>query len=510
MGKKIVESRRNFLKASAISAAGFAFVGTAAKKAAAAPISTTLVNLSTTPVNMDVDNLRVAYITDAPAGTVTSTSMVRSTSYPGFDNFNSPTNTTTGVNYAAVQSNLDKLACALAAKTDATQAWATLLKIPASKTWATAKIAIKPNSRFNAHPCVPILAKICRVLLGFGALPGNITIYDGDGNPGLYNTTNYVGTDATLIPSGIIYSTGYANNLTWPASAGGETFGAVSCLVGADILINISANKGHDQWVEYSGVTMCQKNHKGTIVFHCDDNVANPGVLGTQRLVNSNSCVYVAGNIPAAYPALQQLCIIDSLWLGNNGDYNGGIADKNNANSIVMGTFAGATDYVGTMKIRKYKFNAGTDANSGWNQPIVDRFVTGYGYPTSAITTVMTPVAANMAGPGIVDASGIITSTLPEENRDLTRQNSVQISVSGNGARPFNTSLSLSNGETVQSAEIFSVQGRKVRTVALNSGSNRILWDGRTDSGSLAKTGNYVVRIRGQKSVISGDVVLSR
>ena len=124
------------------------------------------------------------------------------------------------------------------------------------------------------------------------------------------------------------------------------------------------------------------------------------------------------------------------------------------------------------------------------------------------MTTVMTPVTG--AGPGLVDASGILTSTLPQENPHLSRQGIVQISVSGNGIRPFNTTLNLSKGETVQSAEIFNVQGRKVRTLALNSGSNRIVWDGRTDSGSLAKPSNYIMRIKGQKTMVSGDLVLSR
>jgi hypothetical protein len=506
MSKKISESRRNFLKASAISAAGFAIVGPMAKKGKAANINTTLVNLSTTPVNTDVDNLRVAYLTDAPVGTVTATSMVRSTTYPGFDSFNNPTNTTTGVNYAAVQSNMDKLACALANKTDVTAAWATLLKIPSTKTWATAKVAIKPNARFDAHPSVAIVAKICRVLVGFGVLPANITIYDGDGNPSLYNNGTYVGADAKLIPSGIVYSTGYVNNVTWPASAGGETFGAVSCLANADILINISANKGHDQWGEYSGVTMCQKNHKGTILFNCND---GDGTKGTLRLVNSNSCVYVAGNIPAAYPALQQLCIVDSLWLANNGDYNGGIANGNNGNSIVMGTFAGAVDYVGTMKIRKYKFSAGANAGSGWNQTIVDRFITGYGYPATANTTVLNPLGVGVAGAGLVDALNWPDPVLPQENAQLSGKGNVRFSISGNGIKTMNTNLYLGKSETVQSAEIFNVMGRKVRTLAASSQS-RIIWDGKAENGSIAKAGNYIVKVIGSRTTASESFILTR
>jgi hypothetical protein len=505
MSKVISGNRRNFLKASALSAAGFAIIGPMGRKARAAgtQINTTLVNLSTTPINQEVDNLRVAFITDSSMFYSTANPMP----YPGWDILNNPSNKTNGLNYAVVQSNLDKLACALTGKTNPSDAWPLLLKIPASKTWPTAKAAIKLNASFGDNPNIPIVAKICRVLVGFGMPAGNITLYDanGNGNIGMYNNTSYIGSDSKLIPTGVVFGPGgghYPNTIVFPASAGGESIGVTDTVDGVDILVNIAVNKGHDQFDEYSGVTMCQKNHKGTIIFSCND--GNKG-LGIQHLVNVNSCDYIAGKIPSAYPAKQQLCIVDSLWFGINNTYTGLCNDGKNGNSIVMGTFPGAVDYVATMKIRIAKYAATT-----WNQPIVDKFVTGYGYADAAKTTVMTSVAANVAGPGLVDASGIITSTLPEENKDLTRQNSVQISVSGNGIRPFNTSLSLSKGETVQSAEIFSVQGRKVRTVALNSGSNRIFWDGRTDSGSLAKTGNYVVRIRGQKSVISGDVALNR
>jgi hypothetical protein len=497
MSKKVLKSRRNFLKASAVSAAGLAVLGPGLKKASAAPINTTLVNLSTTPINTGVDNLRVAFIQDAPSGTVTATSMVRSTAYPGWDNFNSPTYAT-GVNFAAVKTNMDKLACALANKTDVTAAWAALLKIPSTKTWATAKAVIKPNAFAGDHPSVPIVSRICEVLIGFGMPAANITIADQGGNCGIYLGTGKCPAGVVATSEGGVNNTG--TTIVFPASAGGESCSALACVNSADILVSIGCNKGHDQFNEFSGVTMSQKNTKGAIWFGCNNNNAT---LGIQKLVNNNSCVYMVGNIPTSYPAKMQLYIVDSLFMGNAGDWGGGITDGNNGNAIVMGTFGGAVDYATTMKIRVTKFAAST-----WNQPIVNAFITGYGYPASAITTVMTPVTG--AGPGLVDASGILTSTLPQENPHLSRQGIVQISVSGNGIRPFNTTLNLSKGETVQSAEIFNIEGRKVRTLAHSSGSNRIVWDGRTDSGSLAKSSNYIVRIKGQKTMMSGDLVLSR
>ncbi len=499
MARKVSENRRNFLKTSAVGAAGLMIGLPLLKKVQSAPLTTTLVNLSTTPINTDIDNLRVAYITDP--GMVLNSS-VANTPYPGWDSFNNPTNATTGVNYSAVQTNMDKMACALANKTDATTAWATIFKIPASKPWGSAKAALKVNAFANDHPSVPIVAKICRVLVALGMPAGNITIYDAHATPAMYNNATYVGANSQLIPTGVVFSSdGFPNQIVMPASAGGETISITKAVDGVDIIVSIACNKGHDQVSEYSGVTMSQKNHKGTMFFGCNDaDVTN----GIQRLVNANSCDYIAGNIPAAYPARQQLCIVDSLWCSRDQEWQGDIDSGMNANSIVMGTFAGAVDYVGTMKVRISKYAAST-----WNQTIVDQFITGYGYPASAKTTVMTAVAPNVAGPGLVNAASTV-STLPDKDPNRSRQKSVQFTLSGNGARNANTNLYLGNGETVQSAEIYNTRGQRVRALQLRSGTNQIVWDGRTDSGNLATPGNYVVRIKGQKSVASGDVALSR
>jgi len=492
MSKKILVSRRNFLKTSAIGAAGLAVIGPGLKKSSAANITTNLVNLSATQINKDVDNLRVAYITDS--------TMVRSPNYPGWDSFNNPTNTTTGVNYTVVESNMDKLACALANKTNASDAWALLLKIPSTKTWATAKAAIKVNAFASAHPSVPIVAKICRVLVDMGMAATNITIFDANASPGMYNNSTYVGANSQLIPTGVVFSSdGFPNQIVFPASAGGETIKITKAIDGVDIFVNIAVNKGHDQLNEYSGVTMTQKNHKGTMFFGCND---GDGTKGLQRLVNANSCDYIAGNIPAAYPAKQQLCIVDSLWCTDSGTWTGSITNGKNANSIVMGTFAGAVDYVGTMKIRQQKFAAST-----WNQTIVDGFITGYGYPASAKTTVMTPVTG--AGQGLVDAS-TVTETFPRENANHTREGIVNVSVSGNSIKTVNTNLYLAKGETVQTAAIFNMQGKMVRQLSVHSGSMQIVWDGKLDNGRIVQAGSYIVKVQSEHATASGEFLIAR
>ena len=151
------ESRRNFLRASVTGAAGVALIGPLANKAKAAEIPTTLIDLSKTPINTDVDNLRVAFVKDS--------TMLRSATWGGFDTCNNPSNTTTGVNYPVVKDNMDKLACALVNTKNPTSAWAKLLKIPSSKTWATAKAVLKVNTFSGNFPSVAIVAKICDVLI---------------------------------------------------------------------------------------------------------------------------------------------------------------------------------------------------------------------------------------------------------------------------------------------------------------------------------------------------------
>jgi hypothetical protein len=489
MSKKVSEGRRNFLKASAVGAAGFAILGPGVKKAKAAPITTNLVNLSTTQINQNIDNLRVAYITD--------TAMLRSTTYPGWDSFNNPTNTTTGVVYSVVKDNMDKLACALANKTNPTDAWATIFKIPASKTWATAKAAIKVNAFASAHPSVPIVAKICEVLIGKGMPAASITIFDMGGNCGIYSGTG-------KCPTGVLTSSAGGNTVNFPASTGSYAFDASTCLDNIDIFINIAVNKGHDRIHSFSGVTMCLKNMRGAVNFgHAGEEPNGDPVQGVARLVAVNSCDYVVGKIPSTYPSKLQLCIVDSLWGANAADWTGTIVSNNDIRSISMGTFPGAVDYATTMKIRTKKFNAST-----WNQPIVDKFMTGFGYSAGDITTLMTETTGS--GKGLVDASKVSVETLPQENANLSRHGYVHVSVSGSGVKTFNSNFYFAKGETVQSAGIFNVQGRMVRSLKVHPGSMQVLWDGRSDNGRIVPAGNYILKVQSGHTTASTEILVSK
>jgi hypothetical protein len=485
MKKQVSNSRRSFLKTSAATTAGLAIIGPGMKKASAATINTQTINLSTTPINTDIDNLRVASITDSK--------MMTKVQYGQFVDFNGKSAAPI-VDYAVVKANMDRLACALAAKTTPAEAWGTIFKIPATKTWATAKAAIKVNGFAGMHPAVPIVAKVCEVLIGKGMLPANISIMES----GPYG--DFMGA-GKQIPNGVATNNNKGDTLSFPDKT---TSSCASALSDADIAVDIAVNKGHDRYDEFSGVTMCLKNHFWTI--DCGHQGATNSL---PKLVRNNSCDHLIGKIvagnAASYPAKQQLCIVDSLWLGNTGDWTGGVSNANNANTISMCTFAGAIDYFSTMKIRSTKL-------SGWNQPIVDRFITEFGYAASAKTTVMTQKTPYTSpGAGWVDAGAVpVMNSNHHENPNLSQAGIVQFSIVGSGVNPLHSTLNLSAGETVRSAAIYDLKGKKIRTLDVRSGSLKVEWNGRTDGGVMAHAGSYVIRIKGERTSTSGMVIFGK
>ena len=65
-------------------------------------------------------------------------------------------------------------------------------------------------------------------------------------------------------------------------------------------------------------------------------------------------------------------------------------------------------------------------------------------------------------------------------------------------------------GEAVQSAVIYNAMGRKVHTLAARGQSRNIIWDGKTEGGSLAKAGYYIIKVIGGRTTASESFVLVR
>ena len=82
---------------------------------------------------------------------------------------------------------------------------------------------------------------------------------------------------------------------------------------------------------------------------------------------------------------------------------------------------------------------------------------------------------------------------------------------------PFNPSVTIelycSGTNTPVEIEIFDVSGKKVRTVfsgRLNTGANKFVWNGRSDSGASVSSGVYFCRLRSGNEINLKKVILLR
>jgi hypothetical protein len=376
--KRTVESRRNFLKISAVGAAGLAIAGTGKK--AGAQSGSPWPATGYMQINPNIDNCRVAYITD--------TSMLKRTTYNNFSDANN-----NAIDQAKVKANVDRMACALARKSTAAEAWKVIFRKPDAKSWAQVKVAMKLNCCGTFNPCVGTVAKLCEALNGLGVPYGNITLFDGgsasgNGCPDKYTPFKNSG---VLPPVNII-----ARGGTYAITVAGWNTNSVTVVRDADIFLTVAVDKGHDRLNQFSGVTMSLKNHVGTINFSHPGN--DPGVY---MLCNYHKHEAVLGMPSAAVPAKQQLAFVDSLFAGKPGDWTGNVNSGAVLHTLVMGTLPGPVDYYTAKKIRTKLYN-------DFNVTRVNEFVEGFGYSAAerAALDTMNP-NTDPAGRGFVDASGV-------------------------------------------------------------------------------------------------------
>ena len=225
------------------------------------------------------------------------------------------------------------------------------------------------------------MEKICQVLNGFGVPASQIVIYDCSTG----STTN----NQQMQPWMADFSQGAAGSTKIPGitsngavSLGGQTAGVTlpngtnaNCATAIasgtiDILVNIGVNKSHATYT--GGMTLCLKNHFGT--FAPSHPADTPGLYLAMNKSNP-----IAGGTPVR----QQLCIIDSLW----GDYcaPAQATPQNIPNTrldrLVMGTFAGAVDYLTVTEIQLGIMNSSCPTAP---DPLVyPRFLTAFNYATT-------------------------------------------------------------------------------------------------------------------------------
>ncbi len=449
MSRRISESRRNFLKTSAVGAANLAVAGVVKKTLAAsqaAPFK---------QINREIDNLRVVCCHDPEMVDGDPT------------RWNTIADQNGTVDVDRVQNNLDRMAMSLAEKNSSAEAWATIFTKPDSKQWSEVRAAIKANCKTNSgrhsnNPRLAVLDKICKELNNLGIPFGSIVIYDGDDEEANKPYGNYVGNG---LPSGVIVSKqnsslGGTTQAQIPAPWNKSDICTKDIAEGnIDILVNITVNKGSHNWT--GPATLCMKNHYGTFGIGSPDHAFNY-MIGI-----SKSDAIVGGT-----PPRQQLCIVDTIWASVSGP----AAEPNKKPyKLVMGTCAPVVDYLTVKKIRE------DDMNANHTSSIINKYMTEFGFSTSDVTDFIyvdpTPIkkSGQTAKPKKVATLQIITPNRGSISFNLTSH-----------ARPI-------------FIDIHDLQGRTIQSLSFTQSSEKKLqaaWDGLDTSGATVGTGMYLVTVR--------------
>jgi len=243
------------------------------------------------------------------------------------------------VDHEKVLRTMDAMACALAQKNSAHEAWGSIFRKPASKEWQDVTVAIKPNCFMPNNPRVAVIDAVCKALIGLGVQPAKIIIYDGCGGA----KEKFGGFAGTKLPAGVVMSNkndvlGGTIDAPVPAPHAGHFKCSAAIAKGSiDILVNIAVNRGH----HLAGTSMTMKNHAGTFE-------AMPIHLGggLNYIIAFNKSEAILGGEPVR----QQLCIVDSLWAQTKGPMG---APNKRPGALVMGTFSPAVDYITARRIRE-------------------------------------------------------------------------------------------------------------------------------------------------------------
>jgi hypothetical protein len=289
---------------------------------------------------------------------------------------------------------MDAMAMQLANQPTADAAWKAIFR--SSKAWAATKVAIKVNCiapQNMASVCV--VQKFCNIFAGFGVLPANIIIYDGNTTygAGISNYNSYFSaTDTTKTP-GVVSSYNTALGGTISAAIPGGNPATATCTADIangtiDILVNIANNKGH---TTFGNATLTMKNHFGTFA-------PNHGAIPDYIFNINKSDAILGGN-----PVRQQLCFVDSLLA--NSKINTGNPDKM-PNYLIMGVFGPAVDYLTCKKVREPSVAAGGMGCTNLVDATINSYVTSFGYATTDPVWVVVPPAGGGAGAGGAGGSG--------------------------------------------------------------------------------------------------------
>ncbi len=348
---------------------------------------------------------------------------------------------------------------------DVGEAWKMLLSgITPDKT-----VAIKVNCINSALPTHPevahaVAAGLAQMNFSEGNFPeNNIIIFDRTNweleSAGYTRNTSNIGVRCFATETSGFYYSSQDFNIAGRSQRLSEIIHTH-----ADYLINIAVLKNHGT----AGVTLCMKNHYGT----CDD----PGSL------HSNNCDPYIPALNATEPirTKQMVNIIDALFGIRSGGPGG--SPQFVTNKILFSQDVVAIDYQGRKLLEEngcatigrahHIDTAASDYNLGTNNP------------------------AEME---IINISNPTTDVQPEERNPNRAEN---FRLEQNYPNPFNSQTTIRfylKNNAMAKIRIFDYTGRHVRTLLdqeISSGWHQLIWDGRSDAGTLVASGFYVCQLQ--------------
>jgi hypothetical protein len=496
MEKKQTLGRRDFLKKTAIGAAGLT-AGMSLLKPAKAQGAWT----NGMVINPNISNLRVVCMFDAKMVTNPNLSSYSLSGFAG------------ATDAAVIATDMDLMAMSLAQKSTAATAWSTIFQKPAAKTWAQVMVAIKVNGCNHKNlPRVAVVGKICNVLNGMGVPGANIIVYDG-GNSASGGSCNDMGDYApyfTAAGTGGKYPAitsvngqglGGVSSAPVPNNpSGGSTQACPAYLANGtiDILVNIAVNKGHrtpahndgNNQGNTGGVTLCLKNHFGTFLAGQNHGLSSP--------TTGDNAVYLnmANAIIGGTPPRQQLCIVDSLWADNSNNPDGNPTGV--VNRLVMGTFAGAVDYLTSIKIKQDIMTTAMKITNTMDLAQIAKFLTLFGYTTADVADTWVPITP---GTVLTDPS----APLRQSSRIL------EVRLAGRSGGAAMTRFGLPHETTgAVNVHIYDVRGRSVRKISAHVQGNRtaLSWDGKNETGTTVAAGVYQVHVSAEHYTDNGKIII--
>jgi hypothetical protein len=250
------------------------------------------------------------------------------------------------VNAARVRANLEAMACALAQKAAAAEAWAAIFRKPDEKQWADVKVAVKPNSDSKNITRIAVIDTVCRALMGLGIKAENIVLY-GYAKVSEDQTRSLRPFVGKGLPEGIVLSRGHdamggIAKAAIPKPHAGSFACAASLANGSiDILVNLAVNKGH-MLHTFGGISLTMKNHAGTFEMPLRYHMSG----GLNYIIAFNKSEAILGGTPPR----QQLCVVDSIFANTSGP--DGVPNRRPC-CLTMGTFGPAVDWLVAKKIRE-------------------------------------------------------------------------------------------------------------------------------------------------------------